>query len=69
MCDHKSCRAKGLVSFTCKLCSASYCTRHRLPEDHACVHLKAAPSADPPAASAPAPAPLFSKKEKLNLVI
>ena len=34
------CKQKaGLLTFACKYCESSFCTQHRLPEEHACSHI------------------------------
>lgn len=74
-----------LMEFDCRLCHQSFCVKHRTPEDHLCTHLPAHKSIpkDVPgmpgmpgqsnsasnALQPPMPTPLFSKKEKLHLVI
>lgn len=37
-CDHKNCNKKlGLIITKCKCCG-SFCSTHRLPEDHECSY-------------------------------
>lgn len=65
MCDFEKCRAKtsSLLQFTCKNCARSFCVKHRTPEDHLCTCTSVSKEAERDSK------PLFSKKEKLGLII
>ena len=35
-CGHTKCKSKEFINFKCNLCEKSFCTKHRIPEDHTC---------------------------------
>lgn len=39
-CDLEDCEGDALLSYTCNECGGSYCTDHRLPEEHDCAELR-----------------------------
>lgn len=45
LCDYPGCERKEALPFKCKYCGKSFCTKHRLPENHACdqLHLSKSP--------------------------
>ncbi len=45
LCDYPGCERKEALPFRCKYCGKSFCTKHRLPENHACeqLHLSKSP--------------------------
>lgn len=38
-CSYSDCQRERVLSTTCTLCGMTYCTHHRLPENHDCVAL------------------------------
>jgi len=44
-CNYLGCERKEALPFKCKYCGKSFCTKHRLPENHACeqLHLSKSP--------------------------
>lgn len=39
-CHYKNCKSKEVFVFKCDECFFTYCTKHRLPEDHICDTVK-----------------------------
>lgn len=45
-CDISECDGDHLLSYTCNECENTYCTAHRLPEDHDCTALRRTAGSD-----------------------
>ncbi|MFC7047306.1 CAP domain-containing protein [Halobacteriaceae archaeon GCM10025711] len=46
-CSHFDCEGDDSLGYTCNYCGQSFCSTHRLPENHACQGLKPASSDEP----------------------